>query len=161
MPKNFMRRTYENWFKKNKMRFKYNPWIYKSRKDYFIVRFQHIVKEFSCVVDKSGDAVIWISDQNGQDWDMIQDFDVAIRKTSDEQYYCNLCIEPEMFPDRRALVENHAEDMISYINELHSDLRICLFGEYEKSMWGAELKDKNDPAIKKEFYHTIFPLIVN
>ncbi len=35
MPKNFARKTYDHWIKKNRKRFKYPPYIIESRKDIY------------------------------------------------------------------------------------------------------------------------------
>ena len=38
MQKNFARKTFNRWIKKNRYRFKFPPYISKSRKDYFVLQ---------------------------------------------------------------------------------------------------------------------------
>ena len=159
MPKNFVRKTYEKWLKKNRDRFRFPPWIAESRKDSFTLRFFGIAPELTCRINKYGRAEVFIHDSRGQYWDIIREFDIIENRTSDGKHYCSLCEKPTYYSTRSSLWEDHVfEAMLTWINELKSDSWICLWGIPEKC-WGAELIDIH--SIKwKEKYENRFPVIV-
>jgi len=146
MPKSFHRKLYGRWIKRNINRFRFQPWISKSRKDYFIIRFKGLAPEISCFISKSGNAEIRIRCCSGYLDDIVKEFDIFEAKTSDGRYYCNLCKmtnAASYYPDRQSLWINHIfEALLGWINSLNTDHIIGLFGNPEDGPYGAHLFDE-------------------
>ena len=167
MKKNFIRKIYEIWIKNNRQRFVYAPWISKSRKDGFTLRFTGIAPELTCRISDTG-AVIIIHDHHGQYWDIIGEFETSVKKTRTGQYYCQMCDDYDdckiltYYPTLAALWEDHIfEEMMEWINGLNSDLWIYLYGIPDETIWGATLMHKCDVEQKDpkgDIYHTSIPL---
>ncbi len=149
MPKNFARKTYDHWIKKNRKRFKYPPYIIESKKDSFTLRFYGIIDRITCYINKKGYMNMTINDTQGEYWDELRDFDIAERKTKDGKYYCNLCENAEHFPTRESLWVKHSfEDLLEWTNKFNIDSKICLWGKPEEGAWGAtlfkDIKERKD-----------------
>ena len=153
MPKNFTRKTYDRWVKINRKRFKYPPYIIKSRKDFFVLRFFGIIDLITCCIKKSGQMSMFIDDNQGEYWDELREFDIVERKTKDGKYYCGLCKNAEYFPTRTALWEKHSfEDLLKWTNKFNIDSKICFWGKPDEGFWGARLF--MDIKERKEIYES-------
>ncbi len=155
MPKNFARKTYDHWIKKNLKRFKYPPYIIESRKDSFTLGFSGVINNITCNIRKNGMGNIYFYDDKDVYWDILFDLDLFDNKNKDGKYYCTECLLPEYYDTRALLWENHIfESMLEWINKLNIGSQICLWGKPFESSWGAELfNDININKQKKEFEH--------
>ena len=160
MPKNFIRKTYERWIKKNRKRFRFSPWITESRRDSFTLCFRGITSEVTCRIAQEGRAEVFVIDRQGQYWDIVQDFDIVEKRTPAGKYYCGLCEPPTHYSTRSLLWEDHVfEALLSWTNNWGPETMICLYGTPEKTSWGAELIKKTDLERRGNF-DRCFPLIV-
>lgn len=140
MPKNFSRKTYDNWIRENHHRFKYSPFILESRKRCFTLGFKGLAPGICVTVCNHGHSELHILTRSGEDWDGLIDFSLAERKTYDGRYYCRLCITPEYYSSRKELWEKHTfEPMLEWINKLNEDQWIWLWGSEGKGGWGANM----------------------
>lgn len=163
MPKNFVRKTFDRWLCRNRMRFNYQPMLVKKRKRYFLLQFAGITPEIVCLVRNTGVGV-WVL-YRGDCWDGLAHFDVAERRAPSGHYYCELC-EPEkreMFSSREALWEEHCfEPLLEWTNEeFHVSRWLCLLGGIKDGYTAAILKQKDemdDMATAKDFVHA-FPVV--
>ncbi|MCD6526399.1 MAG: hypothetical protein J7K75_05380 [Desulfuromonas sp.] len=166
MPKNFIRKTYDRWIKKNHHRFLYRPWIAKSRKDAFVLMFDGLASELTCRIGKSGGSM-FVHDSHGRYWDIISEFEVIEKRTVDGEYYCELCEDfcspSPRYVTRTALWEEHIfEEMLAWVNEIQPDIQVCLYGSEEDpevGYWVAQLLSKGSDKLKPEFHHTCFPAV--
>jgi hypothetical protein len=169
MPKDFVRKTFDQWLAHSAARFHHPPRVVLSRKHDFVLQFAGITPAIECVIKNKGtvgiynlpqgeesirlvfvrqvyqvDVGIYVSYQR-ETWDILTDFDVYQRRTSTGQYYCDACTPPEMFPSRAALLVAHCfEPLLAWANEqLQLSRWLCLFGETGDLTW-AELKPAED-----------------
>ena len=163
MPKNFIRKTYNHWIKKNRHRFFFRPWIVESRKHIFTLRFDGIAPELTCCIDKT-DGIMFIHDRHGQYWDLVAEFEVIAKRTQEGKYYCYLCedFSPPalLYATRTELWEDHVfEEMLAWANGMQPDIQIWLYGSPEITGWGADLLSKNVAHQTRKKYHTCFPIV--
>ena len=160
MPKNFSRRTFDAWLKVNLNRFKFKPVIHLSRKHYFELRFSGLAPELFIHINNNGTVEVVINNKDGEYQDVVADFDLHEETTAEGMYYCQSCLERTYYPDRASLWRAHVfDDMLEWINEINNDDWICLWGYPSgPNSYGADRKER--VAIKDEFYHTCFPLVV-
>jgi len=159
MPKNFARKTFNRWIRKNQYRFKFPAYISKSRKDYFVLRFYGLVPELTCHINNHGIADVWIRDRQGQNRDIIMEFDVCVRRMPSGQYYCEQCINKTYYPTRQALWEEHVfEALLLWLNKFSSDSQIGFYGKPDEYC-AAKLFDKDSIKFKED-YEGFFNVIV-
>ena len=169
MPKSSFNRRFDNWYKRNRKRFKYHVQLIKKHKKYMELRFSGVTPRLICSIKDYGchygNATIWIM-RHKTIWDSLVAFGPAEMRTSSGQYYCYLC-EPEdqeLFPTRQDLWEKHCfEPLFEWIKtNLDKSRWVGLFGDEDGrgSTW-AELMDKNEVEgmrNKKDFVEA-FPLV--
>lgn len=165
MPKEFIHKAFEQWIYRNLKRFKYQPLIFKRRKDYIQLKFSGITSEILCHIDKRGQVLISIEYQD-QCWDIIAEFDVAEKRSAENKYYCELCL-PEyrvFYSSKQELWEKHSfEPLLEWINEnfLKSQW-VCLFGGGETGFTIAKLREKQDVSkmTQDKYFFCAFPVVL-
>ena len=144
MSKNFARKTFDKWLGIHQKRFKFSPWIDKSRKDYFVLRFYGVTDRIACYVRNGGQIEMIVHDDKDQYWDILADFDILERRSDDGMYYCELCEDRKIYLTRESLWEKHGfESILAWINALTPDKYIFLWGDQE-ACWGAALTNFQD-----------------
>jgi hypothetical protein len=117
MPKNFVRRTFDQWLGQNLRRFRHAPSIVEQRKHYFILRFDGITNRLQCFIGWNSRVEIHVLHDGGI-WDILTDFDLVERRTPDGAYRCALCAEPIDYSSRETLWINEAfEPLLSWVEE--------------------------------------------
>ena len=140
MPNKFIHKTYNQWIELNHSRFKYAPYIIKSKSKYFILGFTGLTKCLTCSVQKCGQFGLFIYDEKGTYWDIVWDFDIYERHTDDGKYYCELCIEKTYYLTKTDFWIAHSfEPLLDWINSLTPDTYVCLYGNPKRGFWGARL----------------------
>lgn len=165
--KNFVRKTYEHWIKKNRHRFIYEPWISRSRRDRFTLRFTGIAPELTCDISDSGINVS-ICSSHGEIWDLLTDFDTIVKKTTDGQYYCQLCDDYDdgktltYYSSPAALWEEHVfEEMLEWINALSSDKLLHIYCSSDEGCCVAKITAAFDMnrELGADWHHISFPIV--
>jgi hypothetical protein len=158
MPKSFALRTFDQWIAKSCHRFRYPPRVVCVRKRYFELTFEGVAPELTCLITKSGMAMICIQDRQGEHWDIIWDFDVFPARTASGEYFCSQCKQPTYYPSRTVLWEDHVfERLLRWINGLPPDGWICLWGDPDAGATAAFLE--TDPSEIEQFEKR-FPVVV-
>ncbi len=130
MPRDFVHKAFDHWYKRNRKRFRFYPCVVQSRRDYFRLQFQGIVPKISVVFARKTNVEVWVRHQR-KFWDIIADFDLCADRTSDGKYFCTLCIEPELFSSRVELWEKHSfEPLLEWLNEHFDESHWLLLFEY-------------------------------
>lgn len=153
MSKNFVLKTFDQWFVKNRSRFKYKPVLIKSRKDYFLLQFKNIAQELTCTISEDGVA-IWVT-YKGREWDALINIDTCQpRRTPSGHYYCNLCEPKEkriIYSSREELLSKHLfEPLLAWINENFApSYRVGLLAGIGGKSWTSATIIKQKKELKK------------
>ena len=133
MPNKFIHKTYNHWIELNLSRFKYVPYIIKSKSKYFILGFEGLTKCLTCSVQKCGQFGLFIYDEKGTYWDIVWDFDIYERRTDDGKYYCELCIEKTYYLTKTDFWIAHSfEPLLGCINSITPDTYVACMASLRK-----------------------------
>lgn len=99
-------------------------------KNGFYLKFKGITPQIVLSIHHNANFEVWISDEKGNLWDILTDFDVYAKRDGAGLYYCSLCLEKhrEFYSSERELWEKHSlEPMLAWANEnLRPDRWACL-----------------------------------
>jgi len=169
MPKNFIRKHYDNWFSKNHHRFNYEPTIKENRKNYFSLELSTSPYLEVSIGNRRGLSVFVVF-QN--EWvDLVFDSDVAEKRTADGKYYCDLCKygyergyskeKQTLFSSREDLWTDHCfEAFLEWSNKnLVPTNSICIYADKDGHYYSAIILNKE--KIEKSKYAHILPVLSN
>lgn len=128
MRKYLVLQTFKSWIAQNRSRFKYRPYLFLVRWNYFEFRFSGITPLIHGRISKNGNVEIPAS-YKGEFLDILTEFDVSKDHTLNGQYYCTERLEPEMFLSKDELWIRHSfEPLLEWINNEFNESRwLCLF----------------------------------
>jgi hypothetical protein len=116
MPKNVVRKMFDQWLAHQHARFRYPPRLVLRRKRYMERQFAGVTPAIRCVIGQDGIVCVYAGYQ-GEWWDGLADFEVSERRTSTGHYYSHACTAPERFPFREALWVTHSfEPLLAWTN---------------------------------------------
>ena len=102
-------------------------------KNGFYLKFKGITPQLVLSIHHGIAFEVWVTDDKGNWWDIIKDFDLCAEQDDAGRYYCSDCKEEyrEFFPSKRELWEKYSlEPALAWANEnLHPDRWLCLFGK--------------------------------
>lgn len=163
--KKFAHLTVKHWLKNNAHRFTNPPRITNVRKSGFTLKFRGITPQIVVSIKCVGALEVWVSDDKGNWWDILTDFDLGVAQNHAGQYYCDHCEAEyrDFFSSKRELWEQHSlEPMLEWANEnLRSDHWLCLFGKQNGSTWAKLVNtDKLQECRHDERFYAAYPLEV-
>ena len=152
------------WLSENRSRFVIEPAITKPKNGCLEMRFPGIAPEIKVSVYGYGIAVS--VDPHGDCWDILKDFDIAPRRNSAGDYYCDRCL-PEFkkfYRSSKELFAKHSfEPFIEWINNHFQPDRWVLLFEM-RGRWAMIVKEEDMEARKKgegaEYFVRAFPVMV-
>ena len=150
MPTNKVYKTFCQWAKDNKKRFRHPPYIYFFTQRQFGVRFSGISSRIFVVIGKNGGNFVEVF-RNGEIWDGLTEFDAYYAKRPDGTYFCELCKEPEQFPSRQELLIRHSwEPMLEWMNRQFTETTwVCLYESEGGGCTWVYLKQESEIEMEK------------
>ncbi len=153
-----------SWFSENRSRFVIEPTITKPKNGCLKMTFPGVASEIRVSVYGYGIAVS--VDPHGDCWDILKDFDIAPRRNSAGDYYCDMCL-PEFkkfYRSRKELLAKHSfEPFMEWINGHFQPDRWVLLFEM-RGRWATIVKEGDVESRKQregaEYFVRAFPVIV-
>jgi hypothetical protein len=162
MPTNGVYKTFCQWAKDNRRRFRYPPYIYFFTQRQFGLRFSGISPRIFAVIEKTGGNFVEVS-RNGQMWDGLAEFDAYYAKRPGGTYFCKLCEESELFSSRQELLIRHSwEPMLEWMNQKFTETTwMCLYESDGGSTWVyLKQEDEIEQEQANENFVEAFPVVI-
>lgn len=124
----------------------YLPYIDSISSNTLKILFNGITGNLSLRISYEGEASIWFNspyeDKPGIDW--VQDFDLLIKRTKDNQYYCGHCLDSKYYKTLSALwLEHTFNPLQQWIKSIEGKFVELIFDNNENRLMAATIKEKN------------------
>jgi hypothetical protein len=147
--------TFKQWLADNGHRFnrKYKIRHYAKRESISIY-FQDVTPELHSYVSE-GNIGTYVQFR-GRCWDLLDNFDYAIRRGRNRKYYCGMCLAPKYFDTpQELLIEHSFENFLEWVNENFTPFHRLELTKCE-GMTSARIIDTREPDSKHAAERAIF-----
>lgn len=116
MPKPFFQKSFERWLAANKARLTHPPKVTRRRRNHASLSFRGITPRIKGYITRHGVGIEVLHE--GDCVDLLIDLEVGECRRPDGRYFCDQCLEPEVFDSRQALWEEHCfEPLLEWANQ--------------------------------------------
>lgn len=163
MPSSFTKKLFSHWLKSNSHRFNVNPYIEKSRKDHFYVKFSGVTDQICCHFGP-WQVEVWAQYEGDPELcDIVAEFDLSEARNASGQYYCKSCLEAKLYDSREELwIEHSFKPLAEWVNKKLTDSTSLCFSQMDGggSCWVELLPtEKVEEYRQKEYFVAAAPVL--